>query len=220
MYMINNQAFNFLKNLKNNNNKEWFHAHRKEYDIARSNFTSVMKDIAIKISEFDDSISPDTDVYQFRINRDIRFSKDKSPYKTNFAGFISPGGKNGAKAGYYLSIEPGNNFLGGGVWMPPKDQLDQIRGYIVNHEDEFRDIIYAESVRDLFGGFDSNEQLKTVPRGYDKDHPAAELLKYKSFTLGTKITQSVLSSKDFVDKSMEYYKEIYTLVAFLNRAVK
>lgn len=193
---------------------------KKRYELAKKDFISTMKDLAIKISEFDSNIDPDSSIYMFRINRDIRFSKDKSPYKTNFGCFITSNGKKSGAAGYYVHIQPNDNFIGGGYHMPEKSELDTIRKYIINHEDEFRDIIYSEVVRDEFDGFDSNEQLKTVPRGFDKESSAAELLKYKSFTVGAKTTQKMVLSKDFEKYAITKFRAMYPLVQFLNNALK
>jgi uncharacterized protein (TIGR02453 family) len=156
----------------------------------------------------------------FRIFRDVRFSKDKSPYKINMGAYISEGGKKGNKAGYYVHIQPnGQSFLAGGMYMPEALLLNAIRQEIDYNTEEFKSIINKKSFKNTFGELEG-EKLKTVPKGYDKNHPYLELLKYKSYIVWHKLDDAELMQKDFLKKSAAVFKELYPFNQFLNRAVQ
>lgn len=218
-YMISDML-NFLNLLSKNNTREWFDLNRANYEVVKNEFKSLSKDIAIRVSEFDSSIDPDNSIYFFRINRDTRFSKDKTPYKTNLGAFMTPNALKQNEAGYYIHLQPQNSFVGGGIHMPDNVSLDKIRKYILKHEGEFRDIYYSKKINEKFGGFESEMMLKNVPRGFDKNSSVAEFLKYKSFTVGTQMHTESISNKEFVDIASQNFKYIHPLVNFMNTALK
>jgi uncharacterized protein (TIGR02453 family) len=218
--MIEQSTLDFLKKLKKNNNKEWFDKNRDKYLQAKQNveeFTALLiKEIA-KFNPAVGTLNPKSCV--FRIFRDVRFAKDKSPYKLNMGAYISEGGKKGNKAGYYLHIQPGGqSFLAGGMYMPEAPLLNAIRQEIDYNTDEFKKIIGKKSFKITFGELEG-EKLKTVPKGYDKNHPDIELLKYKSYIVWHKLDDKELTQKDFLKKSASVFKELHPFNIFLNRAV-
>jgi len=218
--MIEQSTLDFLKKLSKNNNKEWFDKNRDSYLKAKQNvedFTALLiKEIA-KFNPAVGTLSPKNCV--FRIFRDVRFSKNKSPYKNNMGAYISEGGKKGNKAGYYLHIQPnGESFLAGGMYMPEAPLQNAIRQEIDYNMDEFKKIIGKKSFKTTFGE-PEGEKLKTVPKGYDKNHPDIELLKYKSYIVWHKLNDKELIQKDFLKKSAAVFKELHPFNNFLNRAV-
>lgn len=214
--MISKETYQFLKDLRNNNYKEWFHENRPVYDSCRQHFIHVVEILIHEISHFDKSISgiqPKDCI--FRINRDIRFSNDKSPYKTNFGAFITPGGRNAGKAGYYIHIEPGGSFLAGGIYMPPSPILKAIRQEIFENYDEFLEIVKDKSFVKYFGDIDA-EKLKTAPRGFPKDFIGVEYLKFKHYTVMDAKTDVEFMSEDFLSIVIEEFKALQPLNTFIN----
>ncbi len=171
----------FLGELRVNNNKVWFEAHRAQYTEARSLFEDFVQDVIHGINEFDPLPGLQAADCLFRINRDVRFSKDKSPYKANMAAAIAPGGRKSTQSPYYLHIAPGDSLLAGGAYMPSKEQLARIRDNLAGGAPELHQIIAAPGFRQYFDQV-SGEKLKVAPKGYPKDHPQIEWLKYTSLT--------------------------------------
>ena len=155
----------------------------------------------------------------FRIFRDIRFSKDKTPYKAHFGAYMSKGGRKYEGAGYYIHIEPGNkSFAGGGLWMPEPSLLKKVRQEIDYNFDEFKRILNDRSFKKYFRQL-NGEQLKTLPQGYTADNPAIEFLRMKSFTMSHVFEDKDLTAKNFISKSANVFSEMRPLVDFLNRAM-
>src|SRR6187455_1906492 len=182
--MLQPATLKFLKDLKKNNNKPWFEAHRKEYEAAKIDFAAFIQSVIDKHSKTDPTIkSTVAKDCMFRINRDVRFSKDKSPYKTNMGAYINRGGKKSVFAGYYFHCEPGQCFVGGGLWMPMPPELNKVRQEIDYNFDAFKKIIGAKKFRSVYKDLsrDAEYVLTRVPKGYDADNPAAGYLKLKSF---------------------------------------
>jgi uncharacterized protein (TIGR02453 family) len=222
--MIQAQTIQFLEDLKANNNKPWFDANRKTYEAAKQNFGEVVGELIKGISKFDKAIE-ETNLQVkdciFRINRDVRFSKDKSPYKTNFGAWFNAGGKKAQGAGYYFHIDANECFYAGGVWMPENDQLKKIRDEIDYNFEEISDIINADSFRKYFpGGLDREAATTRPPKGYDESNPAIELLKLKSFTVSNTFPVSEVRKKDFTDTILAGFEAMYPYLIFLNRAIK
>src|SRR6185369_7583421 len=170
--MFQSATLKFLKDLKKNNNKPWFDAHRKQYEAAKNDFEILIQSILDKHSKNDPDLKELTaKKCMFRINRDVRFSKDKSPYKTNFGASMDKGGKKSGLAGYYFHLEPGKSFIGGGIWMPQPDALRKVRQEIDYGFDEFRKIVESKKFRSIFKEMYSGEgmQLAKVPQGFEKD---------------------------------------------------
>jgi len=154
----------------------------------------------------------------FRIFRDVRFSKDKRPYKTNFGSFIAKGGRKSEYAGYYFHIEPGGSFIGGGIYMPQAGPLKAIRNHIEEHPDEFLAIINDPNFKSFFPEM-MDHKLKTAPRGVDKNHPYIDLLRYKSFAFSSPVKKEILLSGKYVETCVNAYRELHKVNAFLNEAL-
>lgn len=217
--MIKKEIFEFLEDLKANNNREWFQDNKDIYQSLRTDFMHIVEMLIHEISQFDRSIAglqPKDCI--FRINRDIRFSKDKSPYKTNIGGFITPGGRNSGKAGYYIHVEPGASMLAGGIYMPPSPILKAIRTEIYENADEFKEILDQADFKQYFGGL-TGEKLKSAPRGFPKDYEDLELLKYKHYTVLMEVKDNELQHPDFFTKALEVFEAMYPLNRFLNQVV-
>ena len=155
----------------------------------------------------------------FRINRDIRFSKNKDPYKTNFGSYFSKGGKTIQCAGYYFHVEPGASFIAGGYWMPPSPDLKKIRSEIDYCFDEFKALTKAKSFRSAFDDLDREAVLSRPPQGYETDNPALEYLKLKSFTVTASVSDDELLEKGLVKKVVRHFEAMKPLIYFLNRSL-
>jgi uncharacterized protein (TIGR02453 family) len=221
--MLQSSTLKFLKNLKKNNNKPWFDAHRKEYEAAKEDFENFIQAVLDKHSKNDPDLRELTaKKCMFRINRDIRFSKDKSPYKTNFGASMDKGGKKSGFAGYYFHLEPGKSFLGGGLWMPQPDALKKVRQEIDYCLDEFKKVINARKFKMIYGDLyaDEGTLLSKVPQGFEKDNPAAEYLKFKSWLVLADLSDADLTSKDLVKKTIDAFSTLQPFVKFLNRPLE
>ncbi len=221
--MLEPQTLKFLSGLKKNNNCNWFEAHRPQYEAAKTNFQNfiqlVIDDLGSKDATIADNVARKC---IFRINRDIRFSKDKTPYKTNFGASITKGGRKSPLAGYYFQCEPGNSFIAGGLWMPEKENLKKARQEIDYNWNEFQSILkekkFESTYKDLYKGKDIS--LSTMPKGYEKDNPAIEYLKLKSFIVETKIDDAQLTKSSLHKKTVAGFEALQPLIEFLNRALE
>jgi uncharacterized protein (TIGR02453 family) len=222
--MLQAATLKFLRDLKKNNDKSWFDAHRTQYDAARQDFEQFIQAVLDKHSKNDPDLNGLTaKKCMFRINRDVRFSKDKSPYKTNFGASMDRGGKKSGFAGYYFHLEPGgNSFLGGGLWMPEPAVVKRVRQEIDYSFNEFSKLVTGKKFSNFFGGLYTGEnvQLSKLPQGYEKDNPAGEYLKFKSWLVLHNLTDAELTSNELVKKTIEGYKLMQPFVSFLNRAVE
>lgn len=218
--MISKQTLSFLKGLKKNNNKDWFDAHRTTYEECRAEYQVFVGEVLQQLKQVDTSLaSLEAKKCMFRINRDIRFSKNKDPYKTNFGSYFSKGGKTIQCAGYYFHAEPGNSFIAGGYWMPPSPDLKKIRSEIDYCHDEFQQIIKTKSFRTCFDDLDREALLSRPPQGYEADNPALEYLKLKSFTVTAPLTDEQLTDKDLVKHVIRHFEAMKPFIHFLNRAL-
>ena len=221
--MIQPATVRFLRNLSKNNNKPWFDLHRKEYEIARKDYEDFIQSVIDTFGKSDPSIAPlIAKQCLFRINRDIRFSKNKTPYKKNFAASINRGGKKSIFAGYYFHLEPGNSFIGGGIWMPMPGETQKIRQEIDYCWPEFKKIITAKNFKTIYGELDNEPEitLVNVPKGYTKENPAAQYLKLKSWIAMQKISDTTLSSANLLKQTAAAFSAIQPLIYFLNRAIE
>jgi uncharacterized protein (TIGR02453 family) len=173
-------ALNFLEDLKFNNNREWFTANRKRYDEARAIFEALVADVMSQFAPIEDLGKTAVKDCIYRINRDVRFSKDKTPYKTNLGALIGNGGRKGTGRTYYINLEPGESFIAGGVYDPQPEMLKQIRKSIHDDPKKLRRIIDNKTFVGYFGKI-RGDMLKTAPKGYANDHPEIDLLKHKQF---------------------------------------
>lgn len=219
MVRIEKSTLEFLSDLKLNNSREWFERNRERYTRAKSNYETFIQALIDSISVFDPILKGlEAKNCIYRINRDIRFSPDKTLYKSHFGAFIVKGGrKNGDRfAGYYVHVEPGNNsMIAGGSYMPPMAWLTAIREKIDEEGKRFLKIIKDKEFRSVFGGLEG-EKLKTAPKGFPKDHPDIELLKMKSYLAArTILDKEILSEKSF-ELILNASKVLKPLNDFLN----
>ena len=220
--MISSSTISFLKLLKKNNNKPWFDENREKYLTAKNNFEELVTELLQKMVLFDEDMK-DLTVKNccFRINRDVRFSKNKTPYKINLSAYFSKGGKKSIYGGYYFHLQPeGKSFVGGGLWHPETIELKKIRQEIDYCFPEFKKIITAPSFKKNYGELerDENEMLVNVPKGYDRENPAADFLRMKSFVATKNITDDLLRSPKLIDEIDKSFKALQPLVKFINRA--
>ena len=218
--MINTETVKFLKTLKKNNSKEWFDQNRKSYEQAKENYLDFVGEVLGRMKKIDASLA-DLEPKQcvFRINRDVRFSKNKDPYKTNMGASFSKGGKKIQCAGYYFHLEPGASFIGGGFWMPMAPELNKIRQEIDYGAEAFYKIINKKKFKDIFGSLSESEKLSRPPKGYEADNPAIELLKLKSFVVMTTVKDSELTGKELASTVVDHFETMMPLVDFLNKAI-
>jgi uncharacterized protein (TIGR02453 family) len=210
----------FLKDIKKNNDRVWFEKNKPKYLEAKQGFEDFVGEVLKEIVKFDTRLGGlDHKKLPFRIYRDVRFSKDKSPYKTNMGAGFSPNGKLVQEPGYYVHIEPGNkSFVAGGIYMPDAANLSKIRQEIDYSADKLKKITSAKSFRNSFDGFDEFDKLKTMPKGYPKDHPQIELLKLKSIIVSHNFTDKQVSDPKFVKIVATYAKAIKPLNDFIREA--
>lgn len=218
MEPIKKSTLDFLNAIKCNNNRDWFIANKALYLSAKENFDSFSQELINGLIEFEPILKGlEVKSCVYRFNRDIRFTNDKSPYKSHFGAFIVRGGKkNGDRfAGYYFHIEPGKSIMAGGAYMPPAPWLSGIREKISESPDEFLKIIKAKNFVKYFGEL-SGEKLKTAPKGYPKDHPQVELLKFKSYLVVNEVTDKMVQSNDFIEHVLSVFKAMKPLNDYLN----
>ncbi len=217
--MIQQSTFDFLNKLKKNNNKEWFDKNRDTFELAKKDFRAFIDELIQSTAKFDPAIKMlEAKDCVFRINRDIRFSNDKTPYKTNMGASISPGGKKSFSAGYYFHLQPGASFLAGGMWQPPAPQLSAIRQEIDYNAVEFKKIINNKEFKKQFGALSDEDKVKTAPKGYEKSHPEIEHLKLKSFIVVRNLKDKEVLSKDFLKEATTTFKALYPFDLFLRKA--
>jgi len=220
--MLEPQTLKFLSQLKKNNNKPWFDAHRAQYEAARIDFSNFIQLVIDALEKSDTTITGITSKdSQFRINRDVRFSKDKRPYKENFGAFIARGGKKSIYAGYYFHMAPGNSFAGGGLWHPEPANLKKVRQEIDYNWDEFKSIVKNKNVKKVFGDLYMGEDvsLKRMPKGYEEDHPATSYLKLQSLIAETKIADEELTKASLHKKLLTAFQTLQPLLNFINRSL-
>ena len=220
--MLQASTLKFLKDLKKNNNKPWFDANRKAYENAKTDFVAFIDTVIEKHGKKDSSIAhlAAKDCI-FRINRDVRFSKDKSPYKTNMGAYMNKDGKKGMTAGYYIHCEPGAAFGGGGLYVPPPEFLKNVRQEIDYNWKEFHKIISNKKFKSIFGDLstEGDFKLSRPPKGYEADNPAIEYLKLKSWVALQPLTDADLTSKDLVKKVCTNFETLQPLLLFLNEGL-
>ncbi len=214
------KTITFLKKLKSNNNKEWFEKNKNQYIEAKEEFEGFVGKLIKGASKFDKKISPDLKAKDctFRIYKDVRFSKNKTPYKNNFGASINPGGKKSLVAGYYLHVEPGAAFLAGGVYMPDAPLLNAIRQEIDYNPDGLLKILKSTSFKRYFKGLDEEDKLKTAPKGFEKDHPQLELLKNKHFVVSYKLSDKALNDKKLESTILSGFKAMHPFLEYLREA--
>lgn len=219
--MLQKSTLQFLTNLKKNNNREWFAEHKLEYDVAKENVVALVAEVLKHLSKSEPAykeINPSKLV--MRIYRDVRFSKNKDPYKLNFGIPISTKAKGVDAPGFYLHIQPNASFIGGGYWMPEAEKLKMIRQEIDYNGDELKKILNAKSFKKYYEGLSEEDKLKTAPKDYPKDHQDIELLKLKSFTAFHSISDAELQEKNIAKKIADAIEAMQPLITWLDEAIQ
>ena len=220
--MLQTSTLKFLKDIRKNNNREWFAANRERYDNVKEDFEQFIAALIIELTKVNKNLGglePKDCV--FRIYRDVRFSKNKDPYKSNLSASIKEGGRKGGKCGIYIHIEPGGewgNMIAGGFWQPEAADLKAIRQEIEYHTDEFKKIINNKDFKKWFGELEG-EKLKNAPKGVDKNHPDLELFKYTSYIISHEIATKDVTTKSLIKECVAGYKVMKPMLDFLNRAI-
>lgn len=215
-----NLIFSFLKAIKKNNNREWFEKNKPKYLETKTHFEDFLEAFHKEVIKFDESLAGlNPRKLGFRIYRDVRFSKDKKPYKVNMGAGFSEHGKMEQEPGYYVHIEPGNCFIAGGFYMPDSEKLAKIRQEIDYNTKDFLKIFSDKKFKKYFSGLDDFDTLKTAPKGYPKDHPHIDLLKHKSYIVTHALSDKDVLDKKFVKNATEVAKQIKVLNDFLKQAV-
>ncbi|MGV9004343.1 DUF2461 domain-containing protein [Flavobacterium sp.] len=221
--MITKEALEFLKDLIANNNTEWMHANIKRYESYKKDYHNYITSILEELKPLDKTLELlEVKNCTFRINRDIRFSKDKSPYKSNMGVWFTQNKKRKNAPGYYIHFEKGNSFIAGGVWCPDTSELRQIRKEIEFFHEDLEKIIGNKYFKKEFGDIDIDDKnkLKKAPKGYEPNHPAIEFLKLKSFTASEKIDDKLFTDKDFSKVIAQKLIALKPFNDFLTRALE
>ena len=220
--MLQPSTLKFLTTLQKNNNRDWFEQNRNIYESAHQDFKSWMEEILNAAQKQNEQYLHLTSKdCLFRIYRDVRFSKNKTPYKNHFSGQIKRDGKKSPYCGFYIHIEPSNNssFIAGGFWMPENETLKKIRQEIEYNTEDFKNIIYQKDFKKTYGALEPH-QLKKAPKGIDPSHPDIELLKYTSYVVSSPLDKSELTSKSLNKTILKGLKTIQPFLDFLNTAIE
>ncbi len=218
--MLQTGTLKFLKDLKKNNNREWFEQNRTRFESAKKDFDLFIENLIAALS----ALSPELKSLQpkdciFRIYRDVRFSRNKDPFKTNFGASIKAGGRKSSSCGLYLHVEPSGDlgsFIAGGYWMPDGPLLKKIRQEIEYNHEEFRAILENRNFRKHFR-LSAEHSLKNVPRGMDPGHPAADLLKFTSYVVLHDVSAEEFTKPGIIKDCITLYKSMLPFLQFLNR---
>lgn len=214
--MLSTSTFNFLSLLEENNNREWFNANKKLYNEAKADFHLFVDELITGIDDFDhhlEGLSAQESV--FRIYRDVRFSKNKEPYKSHFGAYIAFGGRKSSYAGYYIHVKPGHCFLGGGMYKPGSAVIKKIRQEIDYNPRVLQEILNEPAFKETFDEI-KGEKLTSAPQGYPKDHENIELLKLKSFFVLNDFDDEKLQNESAVGFCLNNYKKLYPFNRFFN----
>lgn len=217
--MIASSTLQFLLDVAENNNRDWFNENRKVYEATKKDIESVVAElIAGMVKHEPEFAGLEAKKSMFRIFRDARFSANKAPYKTNMGAWMARGGRKSPFAGFYLHIQPGASFLAGGVYHPESKILKGIREGIDYDAQSLRDIITNKAFVNRFEEM-TGDKVKTSPKGYSKDHPAIDLLRHKSFLMSVNVSDEELTHSDFVSNALDIFADMVPLNQYLNRAI-
>ena len=218
--MDHKAALKFLKDIARNNNRPWFEKNKARYLEVKNGFDDFLEAVHAELVKFDSSLANlNPRKIAFRIYRDVRFSKDKRPYKTNMGAGFSSKGKMEQEPGYYIHIEPGRCFIAGGLYMPDPGNLAKVRQEIDYNPAKLLKILNDKKFKQLYKGLDDWDKLKTAPKGYAKDHPHIEILKNKSFVVSHTFTDAEATSKGYVKKIVEAAKVLKPFNDYLAEAI-
>ncbi len=222
------KAMTFLRGLTKNNRKEWFEEHRAEYEqLLKQPLAQLIEEVDVRLATIAPEIIGSPKKSSFRIHRDVRFSKDKSPYKTHVAcwffhrdaghgvgGEAAHGG-----AGFYYHMAPTGSFCGGGIWMPPRPALQKIRQSLADDHQGFGEIVLSAGFKRRFGALDTEAMLTRMPRGFEPEHPAGRWLRYQSFTAGRELTPAEMQSAKLPDTMTRQFEAMAPFIRWLNGAL-
>ncbi|QMU28821.1 DUF2461 domain-containing protein [Adhaeribacter radiodurans] len=213
------ETLQYITDLKNNNDRNWFQENKERYDLARQDFLLFVGEWIKGVAAFDESVTDQkASEIVFRIYRDVRFSNDKRPYKDHFGAYLAPGGRKSVYPGYYFHFSSGNqSFIGGGLWMPPAPHLKAVRQEIDYNFQEFSEIVHSPEFTKSFGQELAGEKLKSSPKGYDATNPALDYLKYKSWVATHSLTDEQLLQPDLLKNCLGIAKALMPLKDFLLR---
>jgi len=218
--MLHPDTLPFLRELRENNHKEWFDANRDRYQAVRKVLIENVQQVISGVAAVDETVRfNEASKNIFRINRDVRFSANKSPYKTNMGTYFSEGGKNSSLAGYYLHLEPGGSFVAGGCYQPEPPMLKQLREHIDYDFAALRKLAAEPDFAAYFGEI-QGEKLVSAPKGYAKDHPAADLLRHKSWTVSHPLTDEEAQSPDMAENVVKGFTLMHPFIVFLNEGLR
>ena len=210
----------FLAGLRDNNTREWFQSHKKQYEAAKQEVESFVNSVIPAIAKFDESVRyVEAKDCMFRIFRDVRFAKDKSPYKVNMGAWISQSGRKSSGPGYYIHLQPGSSFISAGVYMPEPEQLKKIRKEIYYNVTEFKSILSDKKVRKYSDGLQEIEMVKLAPRDFPKDFADMELLKHKHYILTYPLRDEMVESDHFYELVVMAFRTVHPFNVFLKRAL-
>ncbi|MBN2681377.1 MAG: DUF2461 domain-containing protein [Bacteroidales bacterium] len=211
-------ALIFLDSLQNNNNRNWFNENKEKYNSAKSEFETFVSEVIINLRAIDSSVGDmAAKDCMFRINRDVRFSNNKEPYKNNFGAFMAKEGRKSIYAGYYIHLEPHNSFIGGGIYMPEAKNLNAIRQHIYDNYIEFKKILENKTFKSYFPEI-YGEKLKTAPKGFPKDFEGIDLLKHKHYAVTFPVDNKFWSKPDLVKNVMKVFEQLSVYNKFINLA--
>jgi uncharacterized protein (TIGR02453 family) len=212
-------VFEFLTGLKDNNNREWFQANKKQYDESREKVLFITELLISEIRKFDNDVpAMDPKDCLFRIYRDVRFSHDKQPYKTHFGSYIARGGRKSTRAGYYFHIDPAGSFLGGGIYMPESNVLKALRTAIYEQPEAFMEIINNTEFKKFYPAIEG-EKLKTNPKGFDPAFEYMDLLRFKWYAFSQSMDTNEIINGNFTETAVEAFRALYPVNKFLNDAL-
>ena len=218
---MKNQVLEFLTALSENNNREWFHANKKLYEAAKADVEQFVNTVIPVIAGFDETVKfVEAKECMFRIFRDVRFAKDKSPYKTNMGAWITHVGRKSPGPGYYIHLQPGGSFLATGVYMPEPEQLKLIRKEVYYNIEEFLAILNDSKFKKYAGGIDEMDKAKLPPKDFPKDFPHIDILKNRHYTVSCPVKDDQISEVGFQQFVCEAFKATYPLNKFLRRALE
>lgn len=218
--MLSKESLQFIDDLTANNNRDWFLDNKKRYEKFKADYQNLVGAFLDKMKPLDPSLELlEVKNCTFRINRDIRFSKDKTPYKNHLGIWMSSGIKGNNRAGYYIHIGKTESFIAGGFYSPEADDLKKVRKEIAFFYEDLDEIVSEKSFKKIFENLDQSNALKNAPKDYEKEHPAIEFLKLKSFTATQKFDYKEATNSDFVQKTVDKLIVLKPLIDFLNRAL-
>lgn len=218
-YFIMKEILQYLRELRVNNNRDWFNTHKDRYLELRLYFQNKMDELIQRIAIFDGELrGEEAKNCLYRIYRDTRFSPDKTPYKNHFAAYLCKGGRKSVRAGYYFHIEPENCLISGGVWCPEPKLLKELRQSVYNHTDEFKEIIENKKFKAVYPEMEG-EMLKIIPRPFPRDFQDGELLKRKDYVVVSYKEESLFDTSEWMDKVVGDFKLLMPFNRFLNYTV-